>query len=87
MVAEDLEVVKLADAVVIGLPETGLPVLTPLGLEVVGLSKDVELTTPVAEMVLALGVTDVHDELVELATETGAEYCRLPNASRISKVM
>jgi len=78
-----LEDVELAeDAVVIGLPETGLPVLTPP--EVVG---KVELTTPVAETVLAIGVTDVHDELVELATEIGAEYCRLPTASRISKVM
>jgi len=93
VVAEDLEVVELeGGAVEDKLPEAGLAVLTPRSVEApelkgLELGEDAELITPVAEMVLAVGVTAVHDELDELATETGAEYCRLPTESRIWKVM
>lgn len=79
-----------------GVPLVGLLVLPPdEGLdepeldEPVGPVEDpgVVEDMPVADTVGAVGVTDVHDELDELATLIGAEYCRLPTESRIWKVM
>lgn len=82
-----------------GVELVGLPVLLPLplgapvpeaaglvGLPTVELGKGVEKPLG-GGMLGAAGVTAVHEELDELATLIGPEYCRFPIASRIWKVM
>jgi hypothetical protein len=57
-----------------------------VGLPVAEVGKSIE-SEPVGVMVGADGVTAVHEELDELATLTGPEYCKFPIESRIWKVM